>query len=171
MADRPIERALSRAGILLVLLALVTGLAIPAFTNPRQALAAHVSGIMSGLLLVAVASLWSRRTLSIAQQSWAIRLAIGGAYANLAGSLNGNAAYWSGSTQTSINAQSTSTDQYVTTRAAVADVGLYDRVSGQVAWRGELKVSSQGVLATDGAFIRSAAARVAKALRTQRLVR
>ncbi len=87
MADRPIERALSRAGILLVLLALVTGLAIPAFTNPRQALAAHVSGIMSGLLLLAVASLWSRLTLSIAQQSWAMRLAIGGACANLAGSL------------------------------------------------------------------------------------
>ena len=50
MADCQIERALSRAGILLVLLALVTGLAIPAFTNPRQALAAHVSGIMSGAM-------------------------------------------------------------------------------------------------------------------------
>lgn len=87
MADRDSERALSRAGILLVLFALVTGLAIPAFTNPRQALAAHVSGIMSGLLLVAAASLWSRLKLSSAQQTWTMRLAIGGAYANLAGSL------------------------------------------------------------------------------------
>ena len=87
MTDRRVERTLSRAGILLVLLALLTGLAIPAFTNPRQALAAHVSAIMSGLLLVGLASLWSHLTLSIAQQTWAMRLAIGGAYANLAGSL------------------------------------------------------------------------------------
>lgn len=85
--------------------------------------------------------------------------------------LYGNAAYWSGTAQTTIATQSTSTDQYVTTRAAVADVGLYNRVTGLVSWRGELKVSSHGVLATDGAFIRSATARITKELRTQRLVR
>jgi hydroxylaminobenzene mutase len=87
MAEQQIERALSRAGALLVLLALVTGLAIPAFANPRQALATHVSAILGGLLLVGLASLWSRLTLSVAQRTWTMRLAIAGAYANLFGSL------------------------------------------------------------------------------------
>jgi hydroxylaminobenzene mutase len=87
MAEQQNERALSRAGALLVLLALVTGLAIPAFANPRQALATHVSAILGGLLLVGLASLWSRLTLSVAQRTWTMRLAIAGAYANLLGSL------------------------------------------------------------------------------------
>lgn len=87
MAEHQIERALSRAGAMLVFLALVTGLAIPAFANPRQALAAHVSAILGGLLLVGLASLWSRLTLSVAQRTWTMRLAITGAYANLLGSL------------------------------------------------------------------------------------
>jgi len=87
MAERQLEHTLARAGVLLIFLALVTGLAIPAFANPRQALSAHVSAIMSGLLLVGLASLWGRVTLSLAQQRLTMQLAIGGAYANLAGSL------------------------------------------------------------------------------------
>jgi len=87
MTDRQNEHLLSRAGALLILIALVTGIAIPAFTNPRQALSTHVSSIMTGLLLIALASLWSRLTLSVTQRTLALRLAIGGAYANLAGSL------------------------------------------------------------------------------------
>lgn len=85
--------------------------------------------------------------------------------------LYGNTAYWNGSSQTSVAMQSTSTAEYVTTRAAVADVGLYNRETGQVSWRGELKLASQGILATDGGFIRAATSRLAKALRTQGLVR
>ncbi len=87
MTEPETERALSRAGVLLVFLALVTGLAIPAFANPRQALAAHVSAILGGLLLVGMASLWSRLTLSAAQQTVTMKLAIAGAYANLLGSI------------------------------------------------------------------------------------
>ncbi len=87
MAHRNDERTLARAGALLVFLALLAGLAIPAFTNPRQAVAAHVGAIMTGLLLIASASLWSRLTLSAPQRTLTLRLAIGGAFANLAGSL------------------------------------------------------------------------------------
>lgn len=87
MADHHDARVLFRAGALLVLLALLVGLAIPAFTNPRQAMAAHVSAIMAGLLLLGLASLWSRLSLSVAQRTLTLRLAIGGAYANLLGSL------------------------------------------------------------------------------------
>ena len=87
MTARQNEHVLARAGALLILIALVTGIAIPTFTNPRQALSAHVSSIMTGLLLIALASLWSRLTLSVGQRTTALRLAIGGAYANLVGSL------------------------------------------------------------------------------------
>ncbi len=86
MADRTPERVLARAGILLVALALLTGLAIPAFTNPRQALAAHVSGVMNGLLLVALSALWGRLVLSAAQLRLAMTTALAGTYANWVGS-------------------------------------------------------------------------------------
>ena len=87
MPDPQPERILSRAGALLILLALLLGVLIPRFANPRQALGAHLSAIMTGLLLIGLASLWSRLTLSSAQQGLTLKLAIGGAYANLVGSL------------------------------------------------------------------------------------
>lgn len=87
MTDRHDQRVLARAGALLVLLALLLGPAIPAFTNPRQALTAHVSAIMAGVLLIGLASLWGRLTLTSSWQMLALKLAIGGAYANLLGSL------------------------------------------------------------------------------------
>jgi hydroxylaminobenzene mutase len=87
MAEPRFERTLSRAGALLVFLALLVGLAIPSFTNPRQAMAAHVSAIMTGLLLIGLGTLWGRLSLSASRQALAMRLAIGGAYANLVGSL------------------------------------------------------------------------------------
>lgn len=82
-----IDRVLARAGVTLTFLALLVGLAIPRFTNPRQALAAHVSAILAGLLLMALASSWHRLALSAAQRRLAAALSIGGAYGNLLGSL------------------------------------------------------------------------------------
>jgi hypothetical protein len=52
------DRRLIRAGFILVCLALVTGFAIPNFTNPKMALAAHVTGIINALLLIAVGLVW-----------------------------------------------------------------------------------------------------------------
>jgi hydroxylaminobenzene mutase len=53
-----------RWGFFLLLCALVTGLAVPSFTNPRMAVSAHLEGVMNGLLLVVVGLVWSHLGLS-----------------------------------------------------------------------------------------------------------
>ena len=57
----------------LIFLALLTGFAVPKFLNPHMALAAHLTGILNGLLLIALGFVWSRLALSPGQ----IRLAKG----------------------------------------------------------------------------------------------
>jgi hydroxylaminobenzene mutase len=52
------ERALIRAGFVLFTLALVTGLAVPAFLNHRMAVAAHLTGVVNALLLIAIGLSW-----------------------------------------------------------------------------------------------------------------
>ena len=52
------DRFLVRAGFVLFTLALLTGLAVPAFLNHRMAVAAHLGGVMNGLLLVALGLAW-----------------------------------------------------------------------------------------------------------------
>ncbi len=51
---------LLQLGILLSLLALVVGLAVPAFAVPCPALSAHLLGIMQGIFLMVTGLLWSR---------------------------------------------------------------------------------------------------------------
>jgi hydroxylaminobenzene mutase len=46
------DRTVLRLGFVLVLLALLTGLGVPRFVNPRLGLAAHTAGLLGGLLLV-----------------------------------------------------------------------------------------------------------------------
>ena len=58
MELRKVEPSLVRAGFVLVTLALFTGLAAPAFLNQRMAVAAHVSGILNGLLLIGLGLTW-----------------------------------------------------------------------------------------------------------------
>ncbi len=84
MTDEYTARLLSRAGILLIVLALLTGLAVPAFHNPRLAIATHLSGILDGLLLIAVGALWHRLTLSAVQARVTRALVLVGAYLNWA---------------------------------------------------------------------------------------
>jgi len=60
-------RLLLRVGILLFLLALFVGLAIPRFTVPRLGLATHLVGLMQGTFLLAVGLLWPKLKLSRAQ--------------------------------------------------------------------------------------------------------
>jgi len=52
------EPSLLRAGFVLFTLALLTGFAIPAFLNHRMALAAHVTGILNALILMALGLAW-----------------------------------------------------------------------------------------------------------------
>ncbi len=58
MEIRKPEASLIRAGFLLLTLALLTGFAIPAFLNQKMALAAHVTGILNALVLIALGLSW-----------------------------------------------------------------------------------------------------------------
>jgi (hydroxyamino)benzene mutase len=76
-------------GFVLILLALLTGLGVPLFTNPRLGLAAHVVGITGGLVLIALGALAGSfalgpRGAAVMMWSW-----VYAAYANWAGSVLG----------------------------------------------------------------------------------
>ena len=58
------DRLLVRAGFLLFTLALLTGFAIPAFLNQKMALAAHVTGVLNALVLMALGLAWGLLTVS-----------------------------------------------------------------------------------------------------------
>ena len=69
-------------GFVLILLALITGFGLPAFTNPRLGLAAHIVGITGGLVLIALGALarffaLGRRSSAVMMWSW-----VYAAYAN-----------------------------------------------------------------------------------------
>jgi hypothetical protein len=52
------DRSLIRSGFVLFTLALLTGFAVPAFLNHRMAVAAHLTGVVNALLLIAVGLAW-----------------------------------------------------------------------------------------------------------------
>ena len=85
------DRALLRAGFLLVLLALATGFAIPVFRNQHMAVSAHVGGMLNGLLLVALACAWGSLHQSAGRARLTRALAVYGAYTNLASTALGAA--------------------------------------------------------------------------------
>lgn len=80
------NRSLVRAGFLLFACALVTGVAIPLFLNPRMALAAHLTGIMNGLVLIALGLAWGLLNASEGRKTLARRLFLYAAFTNWAGS-------------------------------------------------------------------------------------
>lgn len=55
---------LIRAGFVLFVLALITGLFIPVLLNKKMALAAHVTGIMNALMLIVLGLAWQLLTVS-----------------------------------------------------------------------------------------------------------
>lgn len=67
MEVRKAELPLIRAGFVLLTLALLTGLAVPAFLNARMAVAAHLTGVLNALLLIALGLTWGFLSLSPAQ--------------------------------------------------------------------------------------------------------
>lgn len=77
-------RSLLRHGIFLFLLALFTGLAVPAFKNQHMALAAHLNALMSGIFLVALAATWSKIGLSSRAEPIAYWLLVACSYVNWA---------------------------------------------------------------------------------------
>jgi hydroxylaminobenzene mutase len=62
------ERRLIRHGFILIAVALLSGLVIPAAKIPRLALSAHTIGGMSGILLIVVALVWQRFNLTDRQR-------------------------------------------------------------------------------------------------------
>ena len=59
---------LVRHGFILILLALVSGLFVPAMPIPRLGLSAHTIGILSGVLLIGIGAVWPLFALSVRQQ-------------------------------------------------------------------------------------------------------
>jgi hydroxylaminobenzene mutase len=80
------ERLL-RLGVLLFLLGLLTGFAVPALTNPRMALTSHLEGLMNGMFLVLLGLLWPRLSLSPRLLTVSYWTALYGTFANWAGTL------------------------------------------------------------------------------------
>jgi hydroxylaminobenzene mutase len=76
-----------RLGILLFLLGLATGLAVPALANPRMALSSHLEGLMNGLFLVVLGVIWPRLNLSARAAAASFWLALYGTYVNWATTL------------------------------------------------------------------------------------
>jgi (hydroxyamino)benzene mutase len=52
------DRGILRAGFVLLILAMLTGLAIPVATNHRLALASHLTGLLGALILMVIAVAW-----------------------------------------------------------------------------------------------------------------
>ena len=92
MTDMRSARGIAQAGMLLILLALLTGLAVPVFHNPRMAIATHMSGILDGLVIVAVSTVWPRLALSTGQARLTKILVVAGFYSNWA--ISSLAAVW-----------------------------------------------------------------------------
>ncbi len=88
-----IGNRLIQLGILLFLIGLLVGFAIPALANPRMGLSSHLEGIMNGMFLVLLGLIWGRLSLGPTLQATTFALAVYGTYANLIATLL--AAMWS----------------------------------------------------------------------------
>ena len=85
------NRLLLQCGAVLLLLGLLTGLGIPALGNPRAGLAAHVEGVMNGMLLLLVGAIWAQIQLGPRRRKALQGLLLYGAFANWVGTLLGAA--------------------------------------------------------------------------------
>ena len=77
------SRRLLLLGVVLILLGLLLGLAVPLLANPRMGLASHLEGVMNGLLLIAVGFLWPKLSLSELLLKTTYWLVLLGSYANV----------------------------------------------------------------------------------------
>lgn len=80
--DSDLDRVLLQLGVLLFLLGLFTGFAVPMFVMPRMGLASHLEGLLNGLLLIALGMMWPRLQLGPRVQALTFWLAVYGAFAN-----------------------------------------------------------------------------------------
>lgn len=73
---------LVQLGILLFLIGLFTGFAVPFLQNPRVALSSHLEAVLNGIFLVILGVIWPRLQLSPTLQTTTFGLAIYGTFAN-----------------------------------------------------------------------------------------
>ena len=76
------NRGLMWHGVFLFLLGLLTGFAELRFANPRMGLAAHLEGVMNGILLLALGAIWIEVRLHTAAKAIAYWTALYGSYGN-----------------------------------------------------------------------------------------
>ncbi|OBH85697.1 MULTISPECIES: hypothetical protein [unclassified Mycobacterium] len=69
-------------GLVLFLIGLLTGLAVPALKNSRMALSSHLEGVFNGMFLVLLGLLWPHVHLPTAWGVAAVVLIVYAAYAN-----------------------------------------------------------------------------------------
>jgi (hydroxyamino)benzene mutase len=81
------QTMLFRLGLVLFLLGLVTGFAVPALKNPRMALSSHLEAVLNGMFLVVLGLLWPHVHLPSAWGIAAVALVVYSAYANWLASL------------------------------------------------------------------------------------
>jgi (hydroxyamino)benzene mutase len=77
-----VNRRLMWHGMLLFLLGLFTGFAEPHFANVRMGLAAHLEGVMNGILLLVLGAIWPQVRLGRNARAAAFWTALYSAYAN-----------------------------------------------------------------------------------------
>lgn len=77
-----VSQRLIQLGVLLFVLGLLTGFAIPLMESPRMGLSSHLEGVLNGLVLIVLGLSWHRLSLP----GWASRvappLAVFGTFAN-----------------------------------------------------------------------------------------
>ncbi len=83
---------LLQLGMLLFLLGLLVGFAVPSLANPRMGLASHLEGVINGLFLVVLGLVWPGLTLPGPASTTLFWLALYGTFANWAATLL--AAFW-----------------------------------------------------------------------------
>src|SRR4051812_24259634 len=78
------SRRLIFAGVLLFLIGLLTGFAMPVFANPRMGLSSHMEGVLNGMFLIGIGLIWTRINLSDKLLSATYWLLLYGTFANWA---------------------------------------------------------------------------------------
>ena len=76
------QTVLFTLGLVLFLLGLLTGIAVPALKNARMALASHLEGLLNGMFLLLLGLLWPHIHLPDAWGITAVALIVYSAYTN-----------------------------------------------------------------------------------------
>ena len=114
------ENILIQLGVFLFFLGLIVGFLVPALPNPRMGLASHLEGIINGIFLIVVGSIWSRLVLAPGVLKVLFSLLIYGTFANWLATLL--AAIWGAGRSMPIAAQG---QESTASKEVVVDFLLY----------------------------------------------